>query len=348
MIYQKLKKIAIRLLAFLRCRLLPYSDNIVLRYLQALYRKYLEKFLLRFYPMLDKMMMLALTYKCQCKCEHCGSNLYRKEGKEELKTKEILNLIDTHSELGGMSIYFFGGEPLIINELPYYIRYAKQRGLFTRLDTNGFLLDEDMVRKLKTSGLDLIGVSIDSPYETVHDGLRKLKGIFNRALNGIKYCKKYRIVCYITTYATKENLKNGDLVRLINLAKDIGVGVRILSSICSGKWLNRYDVALSPDEITLLRSLTEKRKVFWEDIDDKEAPFSCIAFKKEFFYVSSYGDVQPCCYLPIPFGNVREESLEKIITRMYNSDTFTHPKRLYDCLANDENFVNIRRQSVES
>lgn len=348
MLKQKINKITLHFLVSLRRQLAPYARNKVAGYLRVLCYKYLGKFLPTFYSNLDTDMMLALTYKCQCGCEHCGSNLHRKEGKEELKRKEILDLIDEHYEAGGTGVYFFGGEPLIVEDLPYYIRYAKSKGLFTRLDTNGFLLDKNMARELKSSGLDLIGVSLDSPDEATHDELRRLKGVFSKAINGIKYCKEYRIPLYISTYATKKNLQNGDLLRLVNFAKGNSVWIRILSPICSGKWLNKRDVVLSQDEIILLRNLCEKGKVSWEEVVDKGSPFFCGALKKKFFYVSSYGDIQSCCYLPVIFGNIREEPLKQIVKRMHSSKAFKCSGKLSDCPANDENFMDTLSCSAGS
>jgi MoaA/NifB/PqqE/SkfB family radical SAM enzyme len=311
--------------------------------------KNLKESLLSFYPFLDKKMMLALTYRCQCNCEHCGSHTYREKAKEELTKEEILNLISQHGKLGGREVYFFGGEPLLVKELPYYIRYAKKRGLDTRLDTNGYLLNEDMVQRLKTSGLDFIGVSIDSPYDYVHDELRKLKGLFYKAINGIKHCKEYQLNCYISTYATKESLRNGDLVKIINIADDIGIaGVRILSTICSGKWSNKKEVLLSEEDFTILRSLIKRGKVIWESSSDKEAPFVCSAFKKKLFYVSGHGDVCPCCYLPMSFGNIRKEPFKKIVMRMHRASIFNQQLKFNDCPANDESFINACHRLTES
>ena len=179
-------------------------------------------------------MMIALTYQCQCRCVHCGSSLYRLDKKRELTRDEILELINSAKKLKVTAIYLFlGGEPLLLPELPDYIRHAKTKGFLVKLDTNGLLLNEAKVKELRKSGIDRFGVSIDSPYGTIHDKLRGMNGIFNKAIEGIKYCRKYGIYCYVSVYATKENLKNGELLQVINMAKNLGAKTRILSTICS-------------------------------------------------------------------------------------------------------------------
>lgn len=343
MLTQILNDLLIRSLNFLRLKLAPHSKNSLVRYLRGLYHEYIKKCLLMNIPLplLGGAVMISLTYECQCRCEHCALALYKQAQRKVLSSQEVMKLIDESKRLGVIQIYFCGGETLLVSRLPDYIRYAKEKGLITSLDTNGFLLDEARVKKLKEAGLDIIGVSIDSPFETIHDVLRGVKGIFKRAIAGIKYCKKYNIDCYISTYATKENLKNGELEMIINLAKSLGAKVRILSPIASGRWLNRDDLVLSKEEVTILRNHLEKGVVFWEDkhIDSKEVHFSCAAFRRERLYISAYGDIQPCPFIPVGFGNIREDPLKSILKKMWNSEMFVNYRGSYDCPVNVKNFI---------
>jgi MoaA/NifB/PqqE/SkfB family radical SAM enzyme len=56
-----------------------------------------------------------------------------------------------------------------------------------------------------------------------------------------------------------------------------------------------------------------------EEIDDH---FRCPAFNMSYFYISSYGEVQPCPFVPVVFGNIREDSLEDILSRMWNHTVY--------------------------
>jgi MoaA/NifB/PqqE/SkfB family radical SAM enzyme len=195
-----------------------------------------------------------------------------------------------------------------------------------------------MAESLKKSGLDCVGVSIDSPREEIHDGLRGVSGIFKRATQGIGYCKKYGIDCYISAYATRDNIKNGDLRNLIQLTKSLGVKIRILSSIRSGRLLGKRDAVLSTGDIAAMQNLLEKGVAYWETpfIDTKYMPFMCAARAKIHFYVTSSGDVQPCCYCPVSYGNVRNEPLRDIVVKMFSSDFFAGHRSFNDCPVNDD------------
>lgn len=340
---------------FLRQKLDLYSKNPLLKYLLVPYNKYVKYPMQK--PLWHKFIMLAITYQCQCRCVHCSASSYTQSKRKELESSEVMRLIDEFSRLDALGVYFFGGEPLLVPELNDYVRYAKEKGLMTIFDTNGLLLDENKVKSLKDAGIYRIGVSIDSPFEDVHDRLRGVKGAFKKAVAGIRYCKKYGVDCYVSTYATKDNLNNGELEGTINLAKRLGVKTRIMSLISSGGGLDRNEMLLSAEDRLLLKGLLEKDSVYWEfdnpidpslSFDSKEVQFSCASFERWFFYISAYGDVQPCCYMPISFGNVREEPLETILRRMWNSDMFVNYKGCNDCLMNEKNFRDKYSKLIES
>ena len=55
------------------------------------------------------------------------------------------------------------------------------------------------------------------------------------------------------------------------------------------------------------------------------------------FYVTAYGDITPCPFVPLTFGNVRKESLGTILKRMFSHPAFQTPK-CTDCIMNDPAF----------
>ena len=169
MVFHRLIYFVARVLIFLKLKVSPYYKNPIAKCLFTLSRKYRKKYSPQTELLSDKVVMIALTHQCQCRCLHCGVTLNKQDKKDELRSHEIMKLIDESIDLGVSRVYFFGGEPLLVPELTDLIRYAKKKNMMVKLDTNGFLLDEAMVKKLKDSGLDFIGVSIDSSFEAVHD-----------------------------------------------------------------------------------------------------------------------------------------------------------------------------------
>lgn len=273
--------------------------------------------------------MLGVTYSCQFNCAHCGVKGYEKKDCKELTTEEwteIINNLPSQTKF----IVFTGGEPLLQKDLPKLINAAKNKKLGTFLNTNGYLLTKEMAKILKQSGLGAIEISIDSANPQIHDKLRGGQNSFERALAGIKYCLEEKIPCSINTYATKENIRNGNLKGIISLGKDLGVNfVKILPPILSGKWLKADELKLNKKDKKLLKKLLKFDFAFLEDDD-------CYSVGKKMIYLSPYGNIQPCCYIPLNFGNIKNDSIEKIMEKMWR-----HPMykiKTNECLMTNEEF----------
>lgn len=135
-------------------------------------------------------------------------------------------------------------------------------------------------------------------------------------------------------------LQTGDTKKIIQLGKDLGVfKIRLLTPMLVGRWQKREEIKLSKEELKEFWSLLEPNFVFWKYACDGTVPFVCLSVAQQGFSVTSYGDVQPCCYIPISFGNVRKEPLKVIVDRMWRSSYFKQERTKHlDCPMNDDNF----------
>lgn len=285
--------------------------------------------------------LIAVTYACQCDCVHCGAALSRDAKRKELTQPEIEGLIEECTRLKARSVAFFGGEPLLRKDLVQLIGFAHERGFCTNVDTNGYLLTKALAGRLKQAGLDIVGVSIDASVPEVHDALRGLKGLHARAVEGIRHCKEVGIACYVSTYATHENVEGGDLLRVIELARvERADWIRVCAPFAAGKWLACTDKRLTPDERRVVEKIADADPDFVV-LEDHEA---CPAMKRTLVYVSAYGDVQPCCYVPVTVGNVRDEPLSDIVARLDRHPMYERFGGLTSCPMNSDSF---RREYIE-
>lgn len=296
----------------------------------------------RLLPLFNLTVMLGLTTRCQCKCSHCGAAKQQAGPRQEMGADQILALIQALSRLGSYHLYLFGGEPLLVPQLAQYVRHARNQGLAVSLDTNGLLLDREMARTLKGAGVNLIRVSIDSAMPDKHDALRGVKGTFARAVAGIRRCGELGIERHISTYATKENLHNGELEQVLALARRLGVKVRLLPSIRSGKWTDKEDVVLTPKEVQQVKTLLAPGAVYWEVefCDSGDKPLYCAVRERKLAYIDPFGDLHPCCYVNAPFGNVLQEPVESILRRMWKQKISESSASCDECVSNDGQFLS--------
>ena len=259
--------------------------------------------------------MIGLTYRCQCRCVHCGMGEYGRRVGEELSIRELFSVIDQIAAMGAVKIVFFGGEPLCRDDTASVIEYAASMGLITSLDTNGALLTRAMALSLKAAGLKSVQVSLDSADPARHEELRGRSGLFEEARRAIESSLEAGLCCVISTYASKQALRRGDLADIISLGRAWGVdAVRIVQPIASGRWLDSREVPLDAEEEARLAALVDRGFVYTDD--QKGAYRECASIRREFFYISPLGDFQPCCYIPLTFGNVRRERVGELWQRM--------------------------------
>jgi len=272
--------------------------------------------------------MVGLTYDCQCSCSYCCSGLYARDSKNELSAQEVEALIDDIALLPSLCtlVSFFGGEALLKESIFSLISYACARGLFTETETNGMTLSAQMVRKLKNSGLHHIFVRIESSDPAAHDRVSGVAGCFKSAYEGIRHCAAENLSCSISTIAFKEKIDTGELERIIELGKRLGAAsVRILYPTSAGRLTGAGCQLLGQEEQKKVRLLLNPDFVYLESthVCEKGSERICPSRQSKLFYVSCYGQVQPCPFVSSQFGNVREEKIDKILERMWRQPLFS-------------------------
>jgi len=119
-------------------------------------------------------------------------NFWRKD-KAFVDKSTFEEAVDALEAQGFYNFGLTGGEPLLHPQYFEFIKYLKQRGLYANSPTNGTLLTNKSVRKLKESGIDSLSISIDSMNPEIADKVRGHKGQLVKALNGIELLNKHGI-----------------------------------------------------------------------------------------------------------------------------------------------------------
>jgi len=274
---------------------------------------------------------IAVTPACQCKCVHCSFDRFKRKDGRVLSTDELKGVVDGALNLGANLIIFVGGEPLLHPDICQLISHVPKDKAIVSIFTNGLALTEEKVKELAEAGLDNMYVSIDSPDPKEHDTLRGVKGLFERAIEGALAAKEHGILIGLSTYATRERLNSGKLEDLLKFAQKTGFHeVTIFDCIPSGKFLRNVDGILTDEEKRRIVEL--QNRYHWSDhpmgviaqawVNSPEGAGCFGAYSQ--LYVTPYGDVCPCDFNPISFGNVLEEPLDKIWYRMTHHPDFCY------------------------
>jgi MoaA/NifB/PqqE/SkfB family radical SAM enzyme len=106
-----------------------------------------------------------------------------------LSTLEAFSVIDQIRETGKPVVVLSGGEPLLREDIFAIARYGTERGLRMVMGTSGYLLDQAMAKKCKEAGIRAVAISIDSADPSVHDAFRGTEGVWEQAVEAVRFCR---------------------------------------------------------------------------------------------------------------------------------------------------------------
>ena len=265
--------------------------------------------------------ILGLTYSCQCRCVHCSAGLYKNEVIQELSTQEWRGILDATHRLGVPRINLTGGEALLRKDIFDIIDYAS-KSFVVILESNGLLISREVAGLLKKAKVSCVAISIDSVKGPEHDLLRKANGCFDQALEGIHNLKAASVPCIMSTYIPAERANIQYIEDLMSLVRKMGVmALRILPPRPVGSFSCNVSSLLGKKDEELIRRYSDS---FISYFNGMPAPKICGIFSKATFYISPYGDIQPCPFMPISFGNVKDGHIGALLTKMWCHRIFRH------------------------
>jgi len=266
------------------------------------------------------------TNRCNLKCSHCYRDAGEKNEKE-LTTKEAKLLIDQVVKAGFKIMIFSGGEPLMRDDIFELISYASKVGLRPVLGTNGTLISEKIVKKLKEAGIAAVGISLDSLDFEKHNAFRGDDEAFKNTIFAMKNCRDESVRFQVHTTVMEWN--KDEITALTDFSIAMGASAHhIFFLVPTGRGKNIENEILTPKEYKeLLTTIMKKQQQVDIELKPTCAPqFVNIAkslgmdirFKKgciagiDYCIVNPKGDVQACAYLPQVTGNIREIPFDEI------------------------------------
>ena len=266
------------------------------------------------------------TNQCNMFCDHC----YRDAGvrsEDELSTAQARKLIEEIKGAGFQIMIFSGGEPLMRTDIYELASFATGLGLRAVMGINGSLITAEVARKIKEAGFMAAGVSLDSLDPAKNNNFRKLDNAYQLTVEGMRYLKEAGVPFQIHTSVMDWNV--GELEAITDFAIEIGaMAHHIFFLVPTGRAVNIEDEALKVAEYekTLARLMEKQRRVAIEIKPTCAPQFIRVADKKgiplrfskgclagiSYCIISPTGNVQPCAYLDMPLGNVKEQPFDQI------------------------------------
>ena len=148
-----------------------------------------------------------LIRRCNLTCRHCYTTSADIDFPGELSSNQAFSVIDDLADYGVPALILSGGEPLLRPDIFKLTHYAKNKGMYIGLSSNGTLINEQNISDIKTAGYDYVGISIDGMRKT-HDYFRRREGGFDDAMRGLSLCSQNDIKVGLRFTLTKDNFND--------------------------------------------------------------------------------------------------------------------------------------------
>jgi radical SAM protein with 4Fe4S-binding SPASM domain len=207
------------------------------------------------------------TLRCNLSCRHCGSDCVRQDSSEHNEIdcdsirRELRSIAKSYPP-ERCTFAIIGGEPLVRDEIIDVGAYAAELGFPWGITTNGMLLSDSMIDRLKRAHLKTISVSLDGIRQD-HDALRNHPGCHDvvttaiRRLLADRFYDKFDVICCVSSI----NIDHLDA--FVDELLDMGVpAVRFTPVFSRGRAGRNERLKLQkPDYTKLLEFIAKQREI---------------------------------------------------------------------------------------
>jgi len=258
-------------------------------------------------------MIFSITNRCNLSCAGCYHQAIRHLPQEEMSEEKLRSVIAEAKDLGISFMVIAGGEPLVRRE---FVDIARQfPEIIFLVFTNGLLIDEEMLKKLKDQNNFVPVLSLEG-FEEDTDG-RRGKGVYEHLQKIIRKIKGKGIFWSVSLTVTRSNfssITDGQFIQGLN-----ALGCKLFffleyTPIKEGTedWILTQE---QREELIKIRDSFRERfsSLFIAVPGDEEDIGGCLSAGRGFVHVSAEGNVEPCPFAPYSDMNLRDSSLKEAL-----------------------------------
>ena len=239
-----------------------------------------------------------------------------------MDTDVILKTVRELKEMGVFWLGLTGGEPLLNHDIVKIIEDASV-DCTVKLFTTGCTLTRSLAEDMKSAGLCSVSVSLDHWDPEEHDTVRNYKGAYSQALKAIEIFKNIGgIHIGVSAVISKKMFNSGEVEKFISFLESLGIHEAWLSEtkpsiesfwkdseLVSGAEKNKLYVL--QDHHNRKPGMTVNYLGHFESAQN----FGCNAGHK-MISIDPFGEVSPCVFIPMSFGNVKDKAVKDIWSDM--------------------------------
>jgi MoaA/NifB/PqqE/SkfB family radical SAM enzyme len=281
--------------------------------------------------------LISITSACHFNCEHC----YQK--RDLGRDVNIELLAEVVKKLQNMGIAFFnieGGEPFLVYDRLKRLCQVIDHRSEVWVNSTGDGMTLERLTELKNLNLTAVMFSLHSPAAEEFNMFLGSDRAWDTMTEGVQLCHRAGVPVAFNMCLRKRDFYNGVFEKSMQKAMQLGASIiQIIKPKPAGGWLESGADEFSREDLERVKALSDKynRERDYRDypsisaqvLEEDPARFGCTAGGTDRFYINAKGDLQPCEFLNISFGNIAKDSFERIYLKM--REHFRQPGETWLC-----------------
>ncbi|HUI92465.1 MAG TPA: radical SAM protein [Chitinivibrionales bacterium] len=268
--------------------------------------------------------LVSVTSACRYACPHCYQ---RRDKGADMPLPALVGVVRRLQDMGVAFFNVEGGEPFLVYDRLKSVCAAIDARSEVWVNSTGDGMTLDRLKELKGLNLTAIMFSLHTAQPEKLNRFMGSASAWENLERGVSLCHEAGVPVTFNACIPREDFFNGEFEKIMEKAREWNSGlIQLIKPKPAGARMEQGVETILPDDREAIR-----RKIHRYNHDAayrsypsisaqilEEAPevFGCTAGGTDRFYLNAKGDVQPCEFLNISFGNVTREDFSSIYKRM--------------------------------
>jgi MoaA/NifB/PqqE/SkfB family radical SAM enzyme len=285
----------------------------------------------------DTTVLISLTSACRYRCVHC----YQRNDKgKDLPTDSLIPVLKRLQDMGVAFFNIEGGEPFLVYDKLKHVCGAIDGRSEIWVNSTGDGMTGMRCREMKDLGMTAVMFSLHSIIPDELERFMNFKGAWEILMKGIDACHSADIPVSFNICLQAKAFYDGTFQSIMKKTKELGAAIiQVIKPKPAGAWLEQGAGFFTREDIQQVKSLVnmynnereyrDYPSISAQVLEEDPAMFGCTAGGTDRFYINAKGDIQPCEFLNISFGNIGREDFDSIYRRMRR--VFDTPRDCWLC-----------------
>jgi len=253
-----------------------------------------------------------ITCRCNLRCVMCYTDCFNRTDKirEELRTDQILRIMDELADAGCLELCLTGGEPLARPDFFDLYEHAIAKGFLVTLFSNGTLITDSVADRLAASPPQPVEISLHGFTQQTFEAITQGRHSYARCTNAIRLLMGRRVPLVLKT--TAMTLNRQEILHIKRYVQSLGsVGYKLgedLRPALDGSEVP-FRFSLTPEEVADLNR--QYPQLLHETRQQQSVPAPACRSGMRSFHIDAYGFLQLCSGNRIQGYNLRHGSFKE-------------------------------------